>query len=234
MAVLIQAVIVLILLYVIGRIVYRGRSDAEYSFVAVMLHFLIMLATTAIVLPVVAMGMMSLATIIELIRDPSIFVDIETSPFGQTFGKFEGGSFLLGLLIMILLTAIVHYCWRQMVMQVLPLLRLSGDDYEISEYFIQWMTIYLAVYQFFFDGMRSIVVLIDGELTAEETFDIILNPANVNLVIQPLLISTWIVIVMEKLRARHHEKHEQSANASFDRAPIQGSGEKSASVEQPE
>lgn len=205
MGILFQAFIALLLLYLIGRLVYRDRGDAKYSFIAVMVHFLLMLATSAIALPVVSSGVMTIATIIEFIRDPSAFWAIDTSPFGQTFGKFEGGSFLFGLLIVILLTAIVHYCWRQLFQQFCPLLRLSGDDYEISEYFIQWMTIYLAVYQFFFDGMRSIVVLIDGAKTADEAFAIILNPSNINLVIQPLLISTWIVIVMEKLRARQEE-----------------------------
>ena len=50
----------------------------------------------------------------------------------------------MGLLIFILSAAIIHYLFRRIILRRLPQLSMDGDGYEICEYFIQWMTIYLG------------------------------------------------------------------------------------------
>lgn len=79
-----------------------------------------------------------------------------------------------------------------------PILRLDIEEYEIFEYFIQWMTIYLVIYQFLFEGLKELTQALSDTKTVNNIFSVILFPDNINIVMQPLIIATWIVIVMEK------------------------------------
>lgn len=200
-----QLVVVLILLYVIGTIVYRGRGEEKYAFLWVLIHFVLLLVSSGVILLVLTLAMLLFWAAVDLVLQPESYDLAAHTSVAELLGRFPTGTFLMGLLIFILSAAIIHYLLRRRVLRRFPLLSLDGDDYEICEYFIQWMTIYLAVYQFFFDGLNRFVELLSTAQDAAQVFDVFLTPTNINLVLQPLLITTWIVVVMEKLRARHLE-----------------------------
>ena len=81
-------------------------------------------------------------------------------------------------------------------------LTVSSKTYQIAEYIIQWTTIFLAAYQFFFNGLRDLVTSIWSQNEASYMFRIVLSPENINLILQPVLFSTWIMVVVESLYAR--------------------------------
>lgn len=86
-----------------------------------------------------------------------------------------------------------------------PRLTLSQEEFEISEYLIQWLTIYVVVYQMLFDSLKSLGALLPQITNWQASFEVLLSPSNINAVIQPLLIATWVAIVLEKLSARHSQ-----------------------------
>lgn len=197
-----QLVITLVLLYAIGTQMFRSHREKKFSFISVLLHFLILLMGSGLVLLVVTVFLVLVAGILDAIFFP-FPADVEAyGNLSQIIGRFPTGSFLMGVLIVILLSALVHFSLRRKMKQKFSLLKLSEDEYEICEYFIQWVTIYLAVYQFFFDGLHKIFLRMSSAQDVSQIFDVLLSPTNINLLLQPLLITTWIVVVMEKLRTR--------------------------------
>lgn len=90
-------------------------------------------------------------------------------------------------------------------------LTVSSKTYQIAEYIIQWTTIFLAAYQFFFNGLRDLVTSIWSQNEASYMFRIVLSPENINLILQPVLFSTWIMVVVESLYARRQADMEKDA-----------------------
>lgn len=197
-----QVVVTVVLLYAIGSQTFRSHTEKKYSFISVLLHFLVLLMGSGLVLSVITLFLVLLAGVVDAIFFP-LPADVEAyGNLSKIIGRFPTGSFLMGVLIVILLSALVHFALRRKMKQKFSLLKLSEDEYEICEYFIQWVTIYLAVYQFFFDGLHKIFLRISNAQDVSQIFDVLLSPTNINLLLQPLLITTWIVVVMEKLRTR--------------------------------
>ncbi len=129
----------------------------------------------------------------------------------QLGGKFQTVAFGLTLLILIFIVAIVHVAIRRVVIERIGFLRLTQEEHEISEYFIQWMTIYVVVYQLLFDALKSIGNILPQITDWQDAFEVILSPQNINAVSQPLLIAMWIAIVLEKLAQKHQASRAQES-----------------------
>lgn len=204
------------LFFVVGRLIYRGNSRKEYSFLRVITHFIAFLLGAGILTVFLGFVPTIIFGLIELFHDVIATWDLSEDVSFTEVTRFKGGNFLLLLLILILCVAIAQYLFRQRIIRRFPRFALQDDDYDILEYLIQWMTIFLAVYQFMFDGLRDAFSFLEDSHTAREFFSIALSPQNINLVVQPLLISSWITVAMEKLHARNAEAHltlEQEAAA---------------------
>lgn len=206
------------LFFLIGKLIYRGNSRKEYSFLRVITHFIAFLlgagliTIVLIVIPTILLGLIEFFH--EVIATWNVSEDVSLTEVT----RFKGGNFLLMLLILILCVAIVQYLLRKKITRRFPRFALQDDDYDILEYLIQWMTIFLAVYQFMFDGLRDAFTFLEDSRTAREFFSIALSPQNINLVVQPLLISSWITIAMEKLHARNTASHLSSTQEEGEHA----------------
>ncbi|MFW0110854.1 SA1002 family membrane protein [Rothia sp. P5766] len=212
MTFVIQLIVLLSLLYLVGRLSnpkkFRDSND-DYSFITVLAHMLIILVTSALILSgQIIILLAGLALYTWCTQDPAAPVPLEDDMLNVGFSsyKFDGGNFLLGIAILILITAIVHFWVRAKFFERFPRHSPDMKEIEISEYFIQWLTIYLAVYQFIFDGLKNAFSFVDTPENTAAFFNIALTPQNINLVLQPLLIASWITLVISKIRLQR--KHE--------------------------
>ena len=99
---------------------------------------------------------------------------------------------------------------------------MSDEDYVICEYYIQWVTFYLVVYQIVFNGFSSVLKALLENQSIEHYFSVILSPSNINLVMQPVLIASWVAVVMEKIhhaRTKTVEDGDDPADTSSGVAP---------------
>lgn len=80
---------------------------------------------------------------------------------------------------------------------------MSEETFQVAEYVIQWMTLFLAIYQFFFNGLSDFIASESGNANASYMFTILLSPDNINLILQPVLFSTWVMVVIERLHFQH-------------------------------
>lgn len=138
-------------------------------------------------------------------------LDDTASTFSTGVGKFRAGTFLLMALSLMMAAALIQIYLHRAVSKRFPSLRVSAKTYQIAEYIIQWTTIFLAVYQFFFNGLRELVTSIWSQTEASYMFKIVLAPENINLILQPVLFSTWIMVVVESLNARRQANMEKDA-----------------------
>lgn len=145
---------------------------------------------------------------VELNSDNSKSNNTSTGEVKESGFKFSTVKLLIFLLVFILLVAIILVCIRRFLMKRIPKLRLNEEEYEISEYFIQWLTIYVVVYQMLFDTLKSLDKILPQMNNWKNAFEVILSPENINSVMQPLLIATWVAIVIEKLHYRNKMKLE--------------------------
>lgn len=194
--------VVIFLFYLVGRAIYRGDGRREYSFVAVAGHFIALLVGSGLIMLVVALLGAILFGAVELVHELFVVAEAPEEVARQAL-RFKGGNFLLLLLIAMLTTALIHLWVRRRATERWTVLALGEEETDIVEYFIQWMTIYLAVYQFMFEGLQQVYGLLTDAADARAFFAIVLSPRNINLVVQPLLISAWMTVAMEKLRRRH-------------------------------
>lgn len=204
-----QTIIVIVLFYIVGALTYRTKEQKKFKFLKVLVTFIGTLISNAILLSVLIVLSSAVTLLIS-----TYFFDVnelmnQDIPIFTGQEKFETGNTLLAILIFILLTAVTQFKIRKFFLRKIPFLQMELDEYEICEYFIQWMTIYLVIYQFLFDGLKEITKFVSDVSTADNVFAVMLSPENMNLVIQPLLIASWIVMVMEKINLR--EKLELEA-----------------------
>lgn len=181
------------LLYLMGKLVYPTATHKHIVFVKILAHFVLLLVASALtMLGIIALCILPLTLLASLAPESA-----------AAAGKLPTGQILIIILVVILATALTHYMVRKKLLQKFSFLRLSDEEYIIFEYFIQWVTIYVVVYQFMFDGVVNLAKLIPEINASADAFSVILSPGNINMVLQPLLITTWILVVMEKL---HFEK----------------------------
>lgn len=192
MFILLEFIILLSLLYIIGKLIYKRNNEKKLTFIKVILNFFLIIVTNAII---ISLFLGSIFSIMLLFSSDAESLSIRE--------KFPTVQFLLILLIVIISVAILQFILRKKFLKKFTFLQLDVEEYEICEYYIQWVTIYVVVYQFLFDGISSIFkILPELNLDHAYMFSVILSPNNINLVIQPLLISTWILVVMEKIKLR--------------------------------
>lgn len=194
MALLAIAVIALIF-YAIDHLVYRGQKDlSPTTFLKVLFNFLFMLVTSAVCLLLV-MG----AILGGLVLLDRTFDGVSQE---RVLESINGTEMLFFIFVIIFLGAMLHFLFREFLIKHGWIFRFRDDDYVINEYLIQWSTIYLAVYQFMFDGVKNVAEELVASSNTQEIFNIVLSPENINLAVQPLLICSWIALVMERLRFR--------------------------------
>ncbi|WP_448753572.1 SA1002 family membrane protein [Actinomyces sp.] len=129
-------------------------------------------------------------------------------------GKFRGGTFLLMTLTFILAAALIQSYIHRATIRRFPRLEVSEETFQVAEYVIQWMTLFLAIYQFFFNGLSDFIASESGNANASYMFTILLSPDNINLILQPVLFSTWVMVVIERLHFRHRRSRlAESPNA---------------------
>lgn len=216
MPVLCLLLILLVVLYAMGRFAL-GKGTTAWSFLRVFGFFLAIMVGNIIILAFVvaillfimaAVGSVVFAFNPNLERSADAILDTLLSDNVQataslSVGKFPTVQWLLALLIIIFIVALVHAWIRRGLLQKFQILRMTETEYEISEYFIQWATIYIVIYQLFFDALHSVTTLLPELTSWQSAFEVILSPTNLNAVSQPLLIATWVTIVLERLAIAH-------------------------------
>ncbi|AZA13313.1 hypothetical protein ACFPVT_08580 [Corynebacterium choanae] len=182
--------------FLIGMLVHRGDTDVSpLIFLKVTVNFVVMLCGSA--LTVGATGLV----IVALIAGTAAVVpklDEET-----IYAVITGPVVLLVIFLLITSAAILQFLLREQLHRWHMLFRFSDDDYALSEYLIQWSTIFLAVYQVVFQGLSEAASELLHVESSQQVLAAVLNPNNMNLTVQPLLMCSWISLVMEKLRHRH-------------------------------
>lgn len=192
MFIFLEIIALLILLYVIGRLIYKKKEEKHYTFLKILINFIVIMISNAIL-------MLFLATITF-----TFFMLIPESEEVDLNYRLPTVQILIFILIFILITAILQFLIRKKLFKKYNFLKLDLEDYEICEYFVQWVTIYIVVYQFLFEGLSQLINLIpEFKKDYAQLFSVILSPQNINFVIQPLLIATWILVVMEKIKLRN-------------------------------
>lgn len=197
--------LVIALFFHAGHLIYTKQRHRRVAFLNVFIH-LIFIGVCSLLLLI----LVGAALFLILLGAEALYEFIITSQ-GSTYiadegVKFRGGNFLLLLTCTIMGAALLNTHLRIFLRKRFKFLQLEQDDFDIIEYFIQWMTIFLAVYQFIFTGLESAIQFIESAQSAERFFNILLNPQNINLVMQPILISSWMTIGIEKLRGRQEHK----------------------------
>ncbi len=186
-------VVIPLIFFVLGRTIYAGQSR-EFAFLTVFLSFITLLVGNAVLLALIAAVMI----LVSVVTEDVLPTDIEILNFvDSNFSRL-----LLVIFCMIFISAIFLFLARRPLLRRFPLFQMTLDDYEICEYYIQWSTIFLAVYQFVFQGFTSLSQEIVGATNVAEKFSLVFTPTNINLIVQPLLIASWITVVLEKYRLR--------------------------------
>ena len=190
------------LLIGLGFAIY-GRSSHCLIFVRAIGY----LTGSAIVNAILMLMLVSLLGSLLLLLPSSLWgsenlLDDTASTFSTGLGKFRAGTFLLMTLTLMMAAALIQIYIHRFLSKHFTFLTVSSKTYQIAEYIIQWTTIFLAAYQFFFNGLRDLVTSIWSQNEASYMFRIVLSPDHVNLILQPVLFSTWIMVVVESLYAR--------------------------------
>ena len=190
------------LLIGLGFAIY-GRSSHCLIFVRAIGY----LTGSAIVNAILMLMLVSLLGSLLLLLPSSLWgsenlLDDTASTFSTGLGKFRAGTFLLMTLTLMMAAALIQIYIHRFLSKHFTFLTVSSKTYQIAEYIIQWTTIFLAAYQFFFNGLRDLVTSIWSHNEASYMFRIVLSPDHVNLILQPVLFSTWIMVVVESLYAR--------------------------------
>lgn len=199
------------LLIGLGFAIY-GRSSHCLIFVRAIGY----LTGSAIVNAILMLMLVSLCGSLLLLLPSSLrgnenLLDDTASTFSTGLGKFRAGTFLLMTLTLMMAAALIQVYIHRFLSKRFTFLTVSSKTYQIAEYIIQWTTIFLAAYQFFFNGLRDLVTSIWSQNEASYMFRIVLSPDNVNLILQPVLFSTWIMVVVESLYARRLASIEKDA-----------------------
>ena len=189
----VEFAVVLVLLYFIGQSIYGKRTGRKFSLLVVLANFMGIMMVNAVIMSVLLAFLLVVIVGVGLAlgaEDGNLIIDTQE--------KFATGQLLLLILIVILATAMIQFHIRKRLpARIRAMLQMNEDDCTMCEYYIQWVTIYLVVYQIVFDGFSSIIKSLVENQSIEHYFSVILSPANMNLVLKPVLIATRVVVVME-------------------------------------
>ena len=197
MDVVIRLFLVLGTLYVVGDIMYsQSGPRAHWRIFRVVMEFCLIMVANALIMA----GLVSIFYVLERLC-------AQTFPGFDLYltesGKINGSNIMVLIFVLVFLTAFFQLFLRKRMEGHWLWLSMNDEEYQIFEYFIQWTTIFCVVYQCFFDGFATLAQW-SGATSAQEVFRIALSPNNLNLVIQPLLISSWILVVLERTGSERH------------------------------
>ena len=201
----IKSLIVLAVLFIAGRIMYQGRGKRyRFRMLHVVLNFVLVMSVNALIMAL----LVGITIALELAA--SVWAPELVIPFLTPSGKLAGDNLLIYLFVIVFLTAFTHYGLRAALSRVFPVFWLEDDEISIFEYFIQWLTIYFVVYQCIFEGFAAYFAWASaGGEGIQDVFEILLKPENINLVVQPLLISSWILVVLERFAHQNKGRSEK-------------------------
>ncbi|TEA45649.1 hypothetical protein EZE46_28340 [Bacillus sp. BH2] len=183
MHILIYIIIITILLFLISKLTYKKISWYKIKTAVISLFFLVCLFTFSNLLIVVIS-----------------FIWVSTFLLRNELNILEGisvDSVLYLSVINILLIAIVLFYFINLAGRFI---KLSIEILEIAEYLIQWITIYLTLYQLCFGTFINQVEFLKGVFSNFENPDF-----NVFAYLISLL-SIWIAVVMHKIRISNANK----------------------------
>ena len=215
MDIVIQIGLICALLYALGVLLHGRRSRRRLVFLRTLAFLTLTALGNALLLVLLAVGGGALLSAVALIKDPNAFDSARNAAgiLQSRFGDFRSVWLLLTLLVLVLLTAVIQLAVRR----ALTLrFHLAADEevYEIAEYFIQWFTIFLVVYQLYFAEIKEVFEAYLSRSLTNMAFDIALTPENLNIVMQPIAFSTWVVIAVEHMRK--HAAHSAPPDAPPD------------------
>lgn len=219
MAPVVRLVVVFATLYVVGRIMYQGRSPkTRWRLFHVVLEFFLVMAGNAVVMAAIVALFALACRWLAPLGLPWTLVLTED-------GRLSGGNLMLAIFLLVFVSAIVQYAVRALLDDRWHWLLMGDDEYQIFEYFIQWLTIFCVVYQCIFEGFADLGTSVD----VRQAFEIALAPDNINLVLQPLLLSSWITVVMERFarknaprRGHVTRRRARKATKAPSKAPVEG------------
>lgn len=188
--VLLYSLLVIALLYGLGRLIYPHTGWRNFILIKVLAQLCWLIFTSFFLIIALVVGFLAVALLVE-----SIMPTASDAPLN----KLATGQMMLIILAFILAAAILHVTLRRRILKRFYQLRLSDREAELIEYYIQWITIYVVVYQFAFDGFSNLASHIPELHASPHAFSVILSPQNINLILQPLLITSWITVVVERL-----------------------------------
>lgn len=196
MDVAIRLFLVLGTLYVVGDIMYsQSGPRAHWRIFRVVMEFCLIMVVNALIMAALLVIIYGLAHGAEQLF-PGFSLYLTES------GKINGSNIMVLIFVLVFLTAFIQLLIRKRAEGHWLWLSMNAEEYQIFEYFIQWTTIFCVVYQCFFDGFATLAQW-SGATSAQEVFEIALSPDNLNLVLQPLLISSWILVVLERTSSEH-------------------------------
>lgn len=123
-----------------------------------------------------------------------------------------------GVFIVVLLAGVVLFAC---VLPLLRRMRISQQVLTIIEYYIQWMLIYVTIYQVAVDqlgGLRSLLGDAELEREVQGYLSTILDPAFLVVLLLPVLISVWVTVAMAKLRIEAEHDVDAADTVTFRRA----------------
>lgn len=210
MSFLLNTLLIVGVFYLAGRIMFAHNERKHLSVIHVLVSFVGIMLVNALIMALLLIALFAVSAAI---------VAITNSDDGMLFdstGRLKASNMLVAIFVLIFATAFIHYALRKPLLKRHALFQLGSDEYQIFEYFIQWVTIYLVVYQCFFEGFRSFVTWYEmGDTTLKSIFEVALTPTNLNLVIQPLLIASWVLVVLERFARQNDPEDTQLLAATF-------------------
>lgn len=173
----IYGLLVIALLYYLGRLIYPRVGWHNFILIKVLAQLCWLTITSFLLIILLLVGCLIVALLIE---------DLIPNSYAAPINKLATGQIML----IILAAAILHIKLRRRLFQRFRWLHLSSQEAELIEYYIQWITIYVVVYQFAFDGVSNLVSHIPELYVGPQAFAVVLSPQNINLILRPLLITS--------------------------------------------
>lgn len=138
----------------------------------------------------------------------------------SAIGWPETGVFL-GTVLIVAASGIVTFVAVRPIVQAL---QITHERLQIVEYFIQWMLIYVAVYQVAFEELGDLGGFVgdaDFQREIEGMLRNIVDPNVLVVLLLPVLLSVWIAVAMLKLRieAQSTSELDEAVLASRRRRP---------------
>lgn len=105
-----------------------------------------------------------------------------------------------GVFIVVLAAGVVLFL---ITLPLMRRIRVTMDVLTIIEYYIQWLLIYVTIYQVAVDqlsGLQKILDDAEAERAVQGYLSTILDPSLLVVLLLPVLIAVWISVAMTKLR----------------------------------